>query len=147
MFSEARLGSSPSYTWQSIWDARYLLVAGIRWKDGNGHSIAILGHLWLPRPSTFQLIGRPTSISSELKVATLISLKHEWNESLVKTEFCFMDAHCIFGIPLHGADSHDELVWHFEKSGRFTISSAYQVACDMRDEGTFSQLGWSWEFT
>ncbi|KAK4382283.1 hypothetical protein Sango_2886600 [Sesamum angolense] len=77
-------------------------------KSTMGTLLLFWGHLRLPQPATFQLIGRPISILSELKEATLIIPEHEWKESLIKTEFCFMDADCILGIPLHGADSHDE---------------------------------------
>ncbi|KAL0449222.1 UNVERIFIED_CONTAM: hypothetical protein Slati_1478600, partial [Sesamum latifolium] len=124
-FFEARLGSSPSLTWRSIWDARNLLAAGIRWKVGNGRSISILGHPWLPRPSTFQLIGCPLSLPCELKVASLITTGREWNAALIRMEFCSLDTDCILGIPLQGVNPTDELVWHLEKNGRF---------CEMREE-------------
>ncbi|KAL0430810.1 UNVERIFIED_CONTAM: hypothetical protein Sradi_0707000 [Sesamum radiatum] len=55
-FFEARLGSSPSLTWRSIWDARDLLAAGIRWKVGNGRSITVLGYPWLPAPRLSSLL-------------------------------------------------------------------------------------------
>ncbi|KAL0345931.1 UNVERIFIED_CONTAM: hypothetical protein Sradi_4424400 [Sesamum radiatum] len=48
--------------------------------------------------------------------------------------------------PLQGADSNDEMVWHIEKNGPFTVCGAYQVTCDMMEEGTCSPLGQSWEF-
>ncbi|KAL0394525.1 UNVERIFIED_CONTAM: hypothetical protein Slati_4418700, partial [Sesamum latifolium] len=56
------LGSFPSYTWRSVWGTQDLLVAGIRWKTGDGLSIQIFGQPWLPRPSTFQLIRWPISL-------------------------------------------------------------------------------------
>ncbi|KAL0378895.1 UNVERIFIED_CONTAM: hypothetical protein Sradi_3195000 [Sesamum radiatum] len=79
---EARLGSSPSYIWRSIWEARDLLAAGIRWQVGDGHSSLILGHPWLPRPSTFQPIALPVSLRGDTSVASLITANKDWNEAL-----------------------------------------------------------------
>ncbi|KAL0401022.1 UNVERIFIED_CONTAM: hypothetical protein Slati_4132100 [Sesamum latifolium] len=109
-FFEARLGSSLLYTWRSIWDARDLLAAGIRWKVGDGRSISIAEHPWLPRPSTFQLIARPSSLPNGLKVMALITPLNEWDEALIRSEFCPADADCILGIPLQGADAREKLI-------------------------------------
>ncbi|KAL0345659.1 UNVERIFIED_CONTAM: hypothetical protein Sradi_4397200 [Sesamum radiatum] len=110
-FFEARLGLSPSYTWRSIWDARDVFAARIRWK----------------------LIVHRTLIPNGLKVASLTTPDNEWDEALVRHEFCTVDAYCIFGIPFPGVEARDELIWHYEKSGRFIARSAYIVACDLRE--------------
>ncbi|KAL0387702.1 UNVERIFIED_CONTAM: hypothetical protein Sradi_2652000, partial [Sesamum radiatum] len=62
------------------------------------------------------------------------------------SEFCFADADCILGIPLRGAEAKDELIWHYEKSGHFTVRNAYRVACDLREGVTCSQLWRPWQF-
>ncbi|KAL0367068.1 UNVERIFIED_CONTAM: hypothetical protein Sradi_3596900 [Sesamum radiatum] len=67
-FFEARLGANPSYTWRSIWDAQEVLVAGLRWKVGDGCDISIIGHPWIPRPETFQPICQPLSLPADEKV-------------------------------------------------------------------------------
>ncbi|KAL0342557.1 UNVERIFIED_CONTAM: hypothetical protein Scaly_1918300 [Sesamum calycinum] len=121
-FFKARLGSSPSYTWYSIWDARDLLAARIGWKVGDGRSISILEHLWLPRPSTFHLIVHFTSIPNGLKVAFLITPQNEWDEALIQIEFYSTDADCILGIPPRGEYAKDELIWDFEKSGCIIVT-------------------------
>ncbi|KAL0446309.1 UNVERIFIED_CONTAM: putative ribonuclease H protein [Sesamum latifolium] len=126
-FFEARLGVSPSFTWRSIWEARHVIAAGIRWKVGNGQSISIMGHPWLPRPSTFQLICRPTNLSEDSTVSTLITPNQEWDEHLIRTEFCALDADCILGISIGGSSVFDELVWHFEGNGKFSVRSAYKL--------------------
>ncbi|KAL0394339.1 UNVERIFIED_CONTAM: hypothetical protein Slati_4400100 [Sesamum latifolium] len=82
-FFEARLGSFSSYIWRSIWEARDLLAAGIRWQVGDGHSILILEHPWLLRPSTFQPIARPVSLRGDTSVASLITSNKDWNEALI----------------------------------------------------------------
>ncbi|KAL0448462.1 UNVERIFIED_CONTAM: hypothetical protein Slati_1402600 [Sesamum latifolium] len=95
-FLEARLGVSPSYTWRSIWAARDILAAGIRWKVGNGRSISTVEHPWLPRPMTFQLLKHPVSLMENSRVSQLITSEHEWNETFIRTELCPEDADCIY---------------------------------------------------
>ncbi|KAL0456055.1 UNVERIFIED_CONTAM: hypothetical protein Slati_0944700 [Sesamum latifolium] len=107
---EARLGACPSYTWRSIWASRNILAAGLRWRVGDGHSISITGHPWLPRPSTFQLIECPISLPVASTVASLITSTKEWNEPLIRAEFCPLDVDCILGISLSVGDSRDDLI-------------------------------------
>ncbi|KAL0456645.1 UNVERIFIED_CONTAM: hypothetical protein Slati_1003700 [Sesamum latifolium] len=108
-FLEARIGSSPSLTWRSIWGARDVLAAGLRWRVGDGKNIPIKGHPCLPCPGNFQLIERPATLLDDTK-------------------------------------GRYELIWHFEQSGKFTVKSAYQVACGLRGGGDCSLPGRSWAF-
>ncbi|KAL0431038.1 UNVERIFIED_CONTAM: hypothetical protein Sradi_0729800 [Sesamum radiatum] len=87
----------------------------------------------------FQLICRPASLSEDMKVAALITDEHEWKEDLINTEFCPEDAACILGIDLQGGVGKDELVWHFERNGKFLVRSAYWVACRIRNGASSSQ--------
>ena len=49
-FSQAILGTNPSFTWRSIMVAQPLIKYGLRWRLGNGERIRILGDKWLPKP-------------------------------------------------------------------------------------------------
>ncbi|KAL0439021.1 UNVERIFIED_CONTAM: hypothetical protein Slati_2385100 [Sesamum latifolium] len=80
------------------------------------------------------------------KFFPLITPEHEWNVDLIKAEFCPMGADCILGISLRGREKQDELVWHFEKNGKFSVRSAYSVACSLRDNVACSWSGCSWNF-
>ncbi|KAL0452006.1 UNVERIFIED_CONTAM: hypothetical protein Slati_1178700, partial [Sesamum latifolium] len=145
-FVEARLGANPSYTWRSIWASRDILFAGIRWQVGDGRSIPILGQPWLPRPTTFQLIARPTSMSEDSKMASLILPSNEWNVSLIKAEFHPMDVDCILSSKLHEQRTRDQLIWHYESKGKFIVKSAYRLAIELHDDRVCSQLDRSWNF-
>ena len=52
----ASLGSSPSYTWRSIFQSLEVIKSGTRWRVGNGRLIHIWEDKWLPTPSTFKVI-------------------------------------------------------------------------------------------
>lgn len=43
-FLDAELGSNPSYTWRGIWEARWLLKKGMRWRVGDGENIIKVWH-------------------------------------------------------------------------------------------------------
>jgi hypothetical protein len=58
-FLQAKMGSRPSYAWRSIFNARGVLEAGLRWRVGNGEKIKIWGDRWLPPPSTSSLFSLP----------------------------------------------------------------------------------------
>ncbi|KAL0432092.1 UNVERIFIED_CONTAM: hypothetical protein Sradi_0835200 [Sesamum radiatum] len=145
-FFEAKLGSTPSYTWRSIWATRDILAAGLHWRVGNGNSIRVLGHPWLPRPMTFQLIRRHFSLTEHSKVAQLILASNEWNEPLIRAEFSPEDTGCILSISPRGQEVEDELIWHYEAHGRFSVRSAYLLASTLREDGAGSNPRVGWQF-
>ena len=69
---EVHLGSNPSLTWRSIWNAMDLLKAGLRWRIGDGESVQIFEDRWIPRPHTFKTISTPLSLPENAKVSSLI---------------------------------------------------------------------------
>ncbi|KAL0446095.1 UNVERIFIED_CONTAM: hypothetical protein Slati_1737400 [Sesamum latifolium] len=145
-FFEARLGARPSYTWRSVWETRDILAAGVRWRVGNGQNIAVIGHPWLPRPVTFQLIRRPHSLTEDSKVAQLINPDNKWNVSLILSELSHEDADCILSVKPRGPEVRDELIWHFETKGCFSVKSAYRLATKPHEEGSSSQQTSNWKF-
>lgn len=46
-FMNAKLGSSPSFIWRSICEARKVIYAGSSWRIGNGVDIQVLNQPWL----------------------------------------------------------------------------------------------------
>ncbi|KAL0421070.1 UNVERIFIED_CONTAM: hypothetical protein Slati_3129900 [Sesamum latifolium] len=143
-FFEARLGSS--CTWHSLLATRELLVAGLRWEIGDGRSVPIVGHPWLPRPLSFQLICKPKALADNTRVVALLSSDSEWNKRLVEDEFSPLDAECILGIKLKGNGVSDSLVWHYESHSRFIVGSAYRVAQEQGKWAGSSLPASSWKF-
>ena len=50
---QAELGGNPSLVWRSLLAARDILKEGARWKVGDGQTIGIATHNWLPRKLVF----------------------------------------------------------------------------------------------
>jgi hypothetical protein len=55
-----------------------------------------------------------------------------WNEALIRKIFYPPDAEHILQIKLPFFSGEDYLAWHYEKSGLFTVKSAYRLAMDRK---------------
>lgn len=53
-FLNSSLGRLPSFTWQSIWAARGLLLKGLGWRIDNGQKASIWDDVWIPLMNRLQ---------------------------------------------------------------------------------------------
>ncbi|KAH9717651.1 reverse transcriptase domain-containing protein [Citrus sinensis] len=126
-FLQARAGSNPSYIWRSILWGRQVLQKGIRWRIGSGEKIQICRDNWIPRPETFKPISTQ-NVAADASVADLISLGNSWDQRKVRQWFMDEDAAKILRIPLPRRPRMDEVIWHFDKKGQYSVKSGYQLA-------------------
>ncbi|KAL0368487.1 UNVERIFIED_CONTAM: putative mitochondrial protein [Sesamum calycinum] len=135
-FYNANFGTASSYTWRSLVWSRDILhyKTCLRWKVGDGQSLTIKG-MPLPKPHSFQLIFQPRTLTGDAKVAELIN-GNGWDEGLIISEFDPCDASCILSIKLPKSNARDVLVWHYEKSGKFSVRGAYSLAVIWRTKQT-----------
>ena len=68
----AKLGSTPSFLWRSILWGRQILGSSARWRIGNGQKIRTHKDNWIPKPSTFKPIVKP-SLPDDTLVTKLIN--------------------------------------------------------------------------
>lgn len=130
-FMEAKLGSNPSFIWRSILWGRKILQQGTRWRVGNGNQALVMGSNWIPRPSTFRPIYT-SALPPNTKVSDLIDLDHHWNLRLIDQHFIKEDAEAIKKITLPRYPQDDELIWHHDKKGQYTVRSGYQAALGLK---------------
>ncbi|KAL0287548.1 UNVERIFIED_CONTAM: hypothetical protein Sradi_7122400 [Sesamum radiatum] len=96
----------------------------------------------IPRPPSFPLmksigiLPHPTTVSHLFDPAT-----HDLNEHLVESLFDASDCDAILSIPTSHAPFDDEIVWHFTKSGKFSVKSAYHLAFDSNQQHLPSSSG------
>lgn len=130
-FMEAKVGSNPSFIWRSIlWD-RQILQYGTRWRVGSGDKIQVMASRWIPRPITFRSIFT-SSLPANINVPELIDTNHQWNGSLIDQHFAKEDAEIIKRIPLPRSPHRDELLWHYDKKGKYTVKNGYQLAFKLK---------------
>ncbi|KAH9743515.1 putative reverse transcriptase/RNA-dependent DNA polymerase [Citrus sinensis] len=136
-----------SSLWRSILWGRQIICAGSRWRIGNGQDVHIHKANWIPKPFTFKPVIKPT-LPSKALVSELINGENCWDEELIYRHFDKMDADVITQIPLPRRSREDELIWHFGKSGQYTVKSGYQTALNIRfpampSSSEFSKNEWN----
>ena len=122
-FVEAGLGSNPSFVWRSLLKAKELIRATTIWKVGDGRSIKLDDHIWLPHPPKFQ-----SNANMNFKVNDLFDPStKQWHTQVLHTTFMHSTMEDIQQINLRDTHIKDELIWKENKKGIFLVKMAYQV--------------------
>ncbi|CAL1363270.1 unnamed protein product [Linum trigynum] len=150
-FLHAPQGNRPSWAWQGILIGRSLLLKGLRWSIGSGISVHITEDIWLPTtpPSSPKLLPHVSPPSPH--VSCLIDHSSgSWKVQLLLSLFDATTVQTIRSIPLPIFPVQDRLVWHYEKSGLYTVKSGYKIASEdfIRDLSTIPIVfdPQSWKF-
>ncbi|XP_058774622.1 uncharacterized protein LOC131648906 [Vicia villosa] len=122
------VGYSTSYAWKSIMGAREVVQKGARWRIGNGEKVKILKDSWIPGNYEFKLLFGASNVGEEDRFSDLIDKELSvWKREVILGKFSAEDAKKIVSIPLSRLPNDGKLVWHFEKSGKFSVKSAYHA--------------------
>ena len=123
-FLDAELGANPSMVWWSLLQAWDVLREGSIWQVGNGQTIGINTHKWLPRSPNFK-----AGVDKNLKVADLIdTATQHWDRGKVHAIFEPDTREDIVKIKLNNVALRDKLIWKENKTNKFSVKTAYQVA-------------------
>ncbi|KAH9695348.1 putative reverse transcriptase/RNA-dependent DNA polymerase [Citrus sinensis] len=130
-FMEAKLGSRPSFVWRSILWGRQIMQKGLRWKIGSGNQVCIYKSNWLPRPEAFKPFSPPT-LDIQAVVADLIDENQNWKKEMIYQHFMKEDAAMIVRIQLPNTPKPDQYLWHYDKYGKYSVKSGYQIALKLK---------------
>ena len=120
-FLDAKMGHNPSYVWRSLLSAREVILAGSKWQVGNGETIKILSHEWLPHPP--ELNG---DILEDMCVKEVIDQQmKQWDRGKVNALFSEATRQEILAIPLTRVKEEDRVIWKANKVHDFSVKSAY----------------------
>ncbi|KAL0433484.1 UNVERIFIED_CONTAM: hypothetical protein Slati_2682700 [Sesamum latifolium] len=117
-------GPRISFTWRSLLEAREVIIAGSRWHVGIGCRIRIWQDRWIPQPLSSRVIAAPNTLGEEAMVDAFVDANGSWNMDLLHIIFMVHGLEVILGITRVN-DSPDQLRWHYEKHGRYSVKSAY----------------------
>ena len=72
-------------------------------------------------------------MAADASVADLISQENNWDQRKVRQWFMDEDAAEILRIPLSRRPRMDEVIWHFDKKGQYSVKSGYQLALKIKN--------------
>jgi hypothetical protein len=127
----AKLKSGSSYTWQSVMAGLECFKLGYIWRVGDGTQINIWEDNWIPGSHNMK-IQMPRGNNLVTRVDELInSVDLTWDADLVRSIFWGIDATRILQIPITWG-REDCVAWHFNRSGLFSVRSAYHGQWKMK---------------
>ncbi|KAL5574087.1 hypothetical protein UlMin_023684 [Ulmus minor] len=138
-FLQVKANSSSSFIWRSILWGCELYKQGLRCKIGSGQNTYIYHDCWLPRAGIFK-ISSPRVLGNFDKVSSLITASGSWNSSLIRESFHEDEANAILSMPLPRRTTPDTLLWHYDKSGHYTVRSRYWLANKCRSVPSSSTI-------
>jgi hypothetical protein len=124
-FMEASRKKHASSTWRAILAGREALQEGLFRRVGDGVSTNIWSHKWISNHFAGQPIT-PRANLQILNVSDLLTTSGEWNTEIIKTCFLPIDADAILRQPI-GRNSQDFWAWNSEKTGVYSVRSAYKL--------------------
>ena len=139
-FMHSSAPSNSSATWRAIISERDALNVGLINRIGDGSSVYVWDDKWIPGILTMKPIVKPANTSVQFVSDLIDDENWSWRMDLVRDTFVPTDAAAILNISLRSAGGADFLAWAFEKSGIYTVKSAYralmiQKECSALEEG------------
>jgi hypothetical protein len=127
----AKLKSGSSFTWQSIMAGLECFKKGYIWRVGDGTQINIWEDCWIPSSHNLKVMT-PKGNNVVQHVNDLINpIYGQWDSESIDSIFWPINAHRILQIPLT-PEREDLVAWHYNKTGLFTVRSAYYRQWDYR---------------
>jgi hypothetical protein len=126
--------TDPSLVWRGVEFGLELLKKGIISRIGNGRNRQILQGQWIPRKNGLKIIGLKKNSRRRWVNQLIIPGTKSWNTTLLRELFHEHDVEAILRIEIPQKDTSGCIAWNFEKSGLFTVKSAYQLALKMKHQ-------------
>ncbi|CAN1170019.1 hypothetical protein LINPERHAP2_LOCUS28748, partial [Linum perenne] len=104
---------------------------GTRWKIGTGENIKVWSHSWLrdnesSKMSTSMIMGFEDLTVAELMIPGFL----QWDEEHIILMFNERDTAIILRMSLSRGGSEDRPIWHYGKTGGYTVRSAYRLCIE-----------------
>jgi ribonuclease HI len=103
------------------------------WRVGNGQHIRVWRDSWIPRGACCKVLT-PKGNSRIRRVSELLDSHGNWHAARVRSTFLPIDSELILKIKPSRRGDDDVLAWQPEKSGIFSVRSAYRLALQSTPE-------------
>ncbi|KAL8146995.1 hypothetical protein AgCh_004640 [Apium graveolens] len=126
-FLDAELGNNPSFIWRSVWEAKGVVRDGVRWNLGSGETIEIRNQPWLQDKDN-PYISTELQGPKNITVSSLMAVgERRWDIDIVADLFNLRDQQCILNMRIGDENEEDSLYWWQERSGEYSVKSAYRL--------------------
>ncbi|KAI5000259.1 hypothetical protein ZWY2020_004848 [Hordeum vulgare] len=119
--------SNSSRVWKGIEHGLALVKKGMIWRVGNGAQIRVWRDPWIPRGPPFTPI-LPKRNCRLNKVKDFLDVYGNWKSDLLQQFFCPADVASIMKICTSARQMEDFISWPWDKSGNFSVKTAYHFA-------------------
>lgn len=123
--------SSSSAVWKGIVHGLELLKKGIIWRVGDGTLIKTWRDAWIPRGHNFRPVTPKRNCQFNW-VADFLNEHGAWNVQRLREHFWELDVREILKIRTSPRNGPDFLAWFPERSGQFSVRSAYHLATEVQ---------------
>lgn len=79
-----------------------------------------------------QMSTSTPSLPNDSYVIELIGADNTWDVAKIHQHFVKEDADLIISIPLPKEPKEDQLFWHYDKHGNYSVKSGYQITQKIR---------------
>ncbi|XP_023638090.1 uncharacterized protein LOC111830460 [Capsella rubella] len=126
---------SPSFGWRSILSTKSLVEKGARWSIGSGFDISVWKDRWIPDINPRPASGRGILLHPNLKVNHLVNpITKKWHLPILNEFMHPEDIRIIRSMSISKTYKPDRLIWHYTKSGKYTVKSGYWLAHNLIGE-------------
>ena len=132
-FLDADVGSSPSRMWRAISEGKDALVQGLIRRIGTEETTNIWSMNWLPRDGQFRPLTCTRADAPQMVKELVDPLTLTWDHDKLQRFFTPLDAEVISSIPLTTRRQDDFWAWHYEKTGVFSVKSAYRMLVQKKE--------------
>ncbi|XP_071722621.1 uncharacterized protein [Rutidosis leptorrhynchoides] len=128
-FLDAYEGYNLSVIWKSILQSRDVLERGTRWRIGNGASVSVWNDPWIPDDGDYYVHPPMMKRMEDLQVKDLINEDATtWDATMIRGNFCDIDANRILRIHLPRVNCQDRLVRTETMNGYYSVKTGYRLA-------------------
>jgi hypothetical protein len=126
-FMEATVPRAASCTWRAVIAGRESLQRGLIKRIGAGHTVSIWQDSWIHGARSLRPMGRLASADCDMVPELIDHDSHQWRIQTLRENFLAPDVDLIMKVPLRIQDGEDWIAWPLEKSGQYTVGSAYRA--------------------
>lgn len=118
----------PSPMWQAIMYGLELLKQGIIWRIGSGSQVRIWRDPWIPGDHSMRVTTKQGRCRLKWLSDLLDQERKDWDMNLLDSIFNMADVEAITKIKLPQRPNEDFIACQMDKSGVFSVRSAYNLA-------------------